>query len=105
MAGGPARRKNEPFLVANLLNLRRLEYSTFNSALGEPSRVREFEELPNGYLQTTRDLLQLLERWGIDAAFDQAEEINRDSNQFRELLLCQPPFSAEALQMGAELSP
>jgi hypothetical protein len=105
MAGGPAHHQNEAFLVANVLNLKRLEYSRLNRTVVEPSPAREFEELPNGYLQTTRDLLQLLERWGIDAAFDQTEEINRDSNQFGELLLCQPPFSTEALQVGAELSP
>jgi hypothetical protein len=65
----------------------------------------EIEQLSNGHLQPPRCLLQHFETRGIDPPLNQAQEINADSHQFRELLLRQLAFFANGFQPTSELLP
>ena len=41
----------------------------------------------NRHAQPGRENFQILKRWSIDSAFDKAEKVDRDVEQFGELLL------------------
>jgi hypothetical protein len=47
----------------------------------------ESEEVRNGLPKAPRHSLKFLERWGVPAAFDQAQKIDRDAHEFGEFLL------------------
>lgn len=73
------------------------------AALVISARRREPEELVNRQVEPAGDLLQLLKRWCVDAPFDQAQEIDGDSHQFRKLLLRESAMKAKVVKVCPEL--
>jgi hypothetical protein len=63
----------------------------------------ESEEVRNGLPKAPRHSLKSLERWGVLAAFDQAQKIDRDANEFGEFLLSFIRFVTNLADTESEL--
>jgi hypothetical protein len=61
------------------------------------------EEIRNRFPKAARHSFKFLERWGVPAAFDQAQKIDRDANEFGEFLLSFIRFVANLADTESEL--
>jgi hypothetical protein len=56
----------------------------------------------NGDIEVSRERFEILKGWSIDSAFDKAKEVDRDAEQFGELLLAHLSLRADHLEAVAE---
>jgi len=62
----------------------------------------EYEKLMNGDIELSREHFEILKGWSIDSAFDKAKEVDRDTEQFGELLLAHLSRRADHPEAVAE---
>ena len=60
------------------------------------------EELVNRDTELGREHFQIFKGWSVDSAFDKAEKVDRDLEQFCELLLAHPFGKSNRLETIAE---
>jgi hypothetical protein len=60
------------------------------------------EEVVNRNAELSREHLQVFKRWSVDPSLDQAQEIHRNTEQFREFLLAHSSCQANTLESIAE---
>jgi hypothetical protein len=70
-----------------LLAVRLLHPSLSQAAGGSRRGSRERKKVRNTYVQAVCNLLSPVKRWRVDASLDQAEEVNRNADDFCELFL------------------
>jgi len=74
------------------------------SPANRPPCFPEIKQLPHLHTQAIRDLLQHLKPRRIDSPLNQAQEIDADPNQFRELLLRELAVQPDCLESISKVS-